>query len=84
MATTDMFCIVSIAVVCLFKNVILIKTFLEGQWLRLCTSTEGGIGSIPGQGTKILHPAGSLVAKPKRKKKKNVLEWNGIIQYVTF
>ena len=25
------------------------------QWLRLHASTEGGEGSIPGQGTKILH-----------------------------
>ena len=25
------------------------------QWLRLCTSTAGGMGSNPGQGTKILH-----------------------------
>ena len=28
-------------------------TFLEVQWLRLCTSTAEGTGSIPGQGTKI-------------------------------
>ena len=27
------------------------------QWLRLCTSTAGGTGSIPGWGTKILHAA---------------------------
>ena len=26
------------------------------QWLRLHTSTAGGTGSVPGQGTKILHP----------------------------
>lgn len=25
------------------------------QWLRLCASPVGGMGSIPGQGTKILH-----------------------------
>ena len=25
------------------------------QWLRLCPSTAGGLGSIPGQGTKIPH-----------------------------
>ena len=25
------------------------------QWLRLCTSTAGGVGLIPGQGTKLLH-----------------------------
>ena len=25
------------------------------QWLRLCASTAGGMGLIPGQGTKIPH-----------------------------
>ena len=28
------------------------------QWLRLRVSTAGGVGSIPGQGTKIPHIAG--------------------------
>ena len=32
-------------------------TSLPVQWLRLCTSTAGGMSSIPGQGTKILHAA---------------------------
>ena len=32
-------------------------TSLVFQWLRLCTSTAGGMGSIPGQGTKIPHSA---------------------------
>jgi len=27
------------------------------QWLRLCASTVGGMGSIPGQGTTILSAA---------------------------
>jgi len=27
------------------------------QWLRLCSSNAGVRGSIPGQGTKILHAA---------------------------
>ena len=30
-------------------------TSLVVQWLRLRASTAGGMGSIPGQGTKILH-----------------------------
>ena len=30
---------------------------LEVQWLRLRASTEGDTGSVPGQGTKILHAA---------------------------
>ena len=40
------------------------------QWLRLCTFTAGGTGSIPGQGTKILH---ATWCKGKEKTKKN---WN--------
>ena len=30
-------------------------TSLAVQWLRLCASTAGGTGSIPGQRAKILH-----------------------------
>ena len=29
--------------------------FLAVQWLRLCTSKTGGMGSVPGQETKIPH-----------------------------
>ena len=29
--------------------------FSGGQWLRLCAVNAGGVGSIPAQGTKILH-----------------------------
>ena len=36
------------------------------QWLRRCTSTAGGAGSISGQGTKILH-----AMQTRQKKKKN-------------
>ena len=32
-------------------------TSLVVQWLELHTSTAGGMGSIPGQGTKILQAA---------------------------
>ena len=32
-----------------------IGTSLAIQWLRLCASTAGSEGSIPGRGTKILH-----------------------------
>ena len=28
-------------------------TSLEGQWVRLCTSTAGDEGPVPGQGTKM-------------------------------
>ena len=37
------------------------------KWLRLCASNAGGIGSMPGQGTEILH-----ATWPKRKKKKKL------------
>ena len=30
-----------------------LRTSLAVQWFRICTSTAGGMGSIPGQGTKI-------------------------------
>ena len=33
------------------------RTSLVVQWLRLQASTAGGMGSIPGQGTKIPHAA---------------------------
>ena len=36
------------------------------QCLRLCTSTAGGMGSIPGQATKIVH---ALRFSQKKKKK---------------
>ena len=36
------------------------------QWLRLCTSTAGSTGSIPGQGTKILHAARHGQKKQKK------------------
>ena len=32
-----------------------LRTSLEVQWLRHQTTTAGGVGSIPGLGTKILH-----------------------------
>ena len=30
------------------------ETLLVVQWLRLCASSAGGSGSIPGQGTQML------------------------------
>ena len=45
---------------------------LEVQWLRLCISTAGGMGLIPGQGTKI--PRALLHGqKPQIRKKKKAL-----------
>ena len=37
------------------------------QWLRVRTSTAGGMGSIPGQGTKTLHAVGGGQKKKKKK-----------------
>ena len=39
------------------------------QWLRLCTSSAGGAGLIPGQGTKIPHAVGCSKKKKKKNKK---------------
>ena len=36
-------------------NSLLSGTSLEVQWFRLCTSTAGGTGSIPGWGSRILN-----------------------------
>ena len=46
----------------------LLGSFLAVQCLGLCASTAGGMGSIPGQETNILHPT-HLQAQKKRKKK---------------
>ena len=50
-------------------------TSLAVQWLRLCTPTSGGVGLIPGRGTKISHVAWhdrkeKEKEKEKEKKKK--------------
>ena len=36
------------------------------QWLRLCTSIAGGLGSIPGWGTKIPHATRCSQKEKKR------------------
>ena len=46
-----------------------LRTSLAVQWLRLCTSNAGGMGSIPGQGTKIPHAAWCSQKKLKIKNK---------------
>ena len=47
-------------------------TFLVVQWLRLHVSTSGGMGLIPGWGTKITHAAGR---GQKKKKNHNKCKW---------
>ena len=49
----------------LFKNSTVCGTSLAVKWLRLCASNARDAGSIPGQGTKILH-----ATQPGQKKKK--------------
>ena len=49
---------------------------LVGQWLRLCASSSGGSGSIPGWKTKILHATQPKVGK-KKKKKRKILKQKG-------
>ena len=44
------------------------------QWLRLCTATAEGSGSIPGRRTKILH-----AAKESQLKKKKSVEINYLL-----
>ena len=50
-----------------FRNIKL-GNFLVGQWLTHCASTAGGVGLIPGWGTKILH----AVCYSQERKKKNL------------
>ena len=47
-------------------------TSLVVQWLRLSASTAGGMGLIPGQGTKI--PYATWHNPKKKKKKKKTVE----------
>ena len=47
--------------------------FLAAQWLRLHASSGGGVGSVPGWETKILHAAWYSQKKRKRSGK---LEWS--------
>ena len=52
------------------------------QWLRFCTSTSGGVGSIPGQGTKIPHT--EWCGQKKKKKIISVVHsFTHLFAYVT-
>ena len=55
------------------KNMI-IRTSLVVEWLRLCPSTAGGMGLVPGRGTKILHA--TWCSQKKKKKKKIIFSMN--------
>ena len=47
------------------------ETSLEVQWLRLCASTAGDMGSIPVQGSKIPY---AIQKKEKKKKVHHTFE----------
>ena len=44
------------------------------QWFRLCATTAGGLGSIPGQGTKILDAAQCSQRQNKTNNKKIIFQ----------
>ena len=45
-------------------------TSLVGQWLRLHAFSAGGVGSIPGRGTKIPQASPRGEAKKRKKEKR--------------
>ena len=51
------------------QQAFLLGISLAVQWLGLCASTAGGLGSIPGQGTEV--PQVSVQGKKKKKEIKN-------------
>ena len=55
-------------------------TSLAVLWLRLCASTAGGTGLIPGQGTKIPH---ATWCSQKQKKKVKTL-WYQSLKYMNW
>ena len=60
-----------------------VRTSLVVQWFRLCASSAGGSGSIPGQGTKTPHATwwGQKYFK-KRGPMKKESKFNGILKYL--
>ena len=54
----------------LLEDRIAVGTSLVAQWLRLCASTVGGVGSVPGGGTKILHAVQSSHKQTNKQTKK--------------
>ena len=61
------------------------KTYLAVQWLRLCTFTASGAGSVPGWRTQIL--LACMVWQKKKKKKKSFYEFSKCVafhEYIKF
>ena len=63
-----------------FIKIALAGTSLAVQWLRLCASTAGGMGSIPGQGSKILHTKWHGQKKKRKRKKKEKKDFFGNLE----
>ena len=61
-------------------KIINLGTSLVVQWLRLCASYAGGLGSVPGQGTKISHAVWycQKIKKKTKPKKPSKLEASGV------
>ena len=59
------------------------RTSLVVQWLRLCISTAGGVGSVTGGGTKIANAAVQHSLKKKKKKQQRKLEQEHHLVFVT-
>ena len=55
---------------------------LEVQWLGLCTFTAADVGSVPGQGTKILQ--GAWCSQKKVKLKASAYPFINVVQYLDF
>ena len=51
-----------------YPKIFALETALGVQWLGLCASTSGDVGSIPGGGTKIIHAAWCGLNKTKQTK----------------
>ena len=57
----------------------LLGTSLEVQWLRVCTSTAEGVGSVPGQGIEILHATRCTKRKKKKKLLNTLIFWEQVV-----
>ena len=47
------------------------------HWLRFCASTAGGMGSVPGRGTKIFHAARHGQKKRKEEMRYKIMKRQG-------
>ena len=57
----------------MFKIRLAYRNYVKVQWLGLCTSTAGDVGSIPGRGSQI--PQAFWCGQKKKKKTKKLDSW---------